>query len=239
MLKRFFFNVEDDPDEVEYEGYMGNHGPLLEVWYHKAFLLVWPKKIIKIACKVGVPTALERKKRKKRLDEADFYVALQDFLIYSNLCNASTVWPDRSNHDQYTPRLLRLCLSRSRARVARCTIHLLSCCCPRVFKAIQYCQQGWDLEDWHERWKCSKSSCIFFWSGSFYVKHLFQSFCRCVLLGKSINLLFSLWNSYVLNTKMLLPSWQRKRLTFLVHLLLKIDSTTICTVARFLFSLKE
>jgi hypothetical protein len=62
MLKRFFFNVEDDPDEVEYEGYMGNHGPLLEVWYHKAFLLVWPKKIIKIACKVGVHTALERKK---------------------------------------------------------------------------------------------------------------------------------------------------------------------------------
>ena len=38
MLKRFFFTVEDDPDEVEYEGYMGNHGPLLEVWYHKAFL---------------------------------------------------------------------------------------------------------------------------------------------------------------------------------------------------------
>jgi hypothetical protein len=57
MLKRFFFNVEDDPDEVEYEGYMGNHGPLLEVWYHKAFLLVWPKRIIKIACKVGVRTA--------------------------------------------------------------------------------------------------------------------------------------------------------------------------------------
>lgn len=113
MLKRFFFNVEDDPDEVEYEGYMGNHGPLLEVWYHKAFLLLWPKKIIKIACKVGVRTALERKKKKIKLDEADFNVALQDFIIYCK-SDASTVWPDRSNHDQYTPRLLRLCPSRSR-----------------------------------------------------------------------------------------------------------------------------
>lgn len=32
-----------DPDELQYEGYMGNEGPTLEYFYHRAMVVVWPK----------------------------------------------------------------------------------------------------------------------------------------------------------------------------------------------------
>jgi hypothetical protein len=32
------------PDESDYEGYMGNYGPSLDRWYHRAALVIWPEK---------------------------------------------------------------------------------------------------------------------------------------------------------------------------------------------------
>jgi hypothetical protein len=35
--------TDNDPDESEYEGYMGNYGPSLDRWYHRAALVLWPR----------------------------------------------------------------------------------------------------------------------------------------------------------------------------------------------------
>ena len=34
---------DDDPDEEEYEGYMGNYSPTVEYWYHPAVLVILPR----------------------------------------------------------------------------------------------------------------------------------------------------------------------------------------------------
>ncbi len=35
--------TERSADETEYEGYMGNYGPTLERWYHRAAIIFWPQ----------------------------------------------------------------------------------------------------------------------------------------------------------------------------------------------------
>lgn len=36
--------TDKEPDESDYEGYMGNYGPSLDRWYHRAALIIWPNK---------------------------------------------------------------------------------------------------------------------------------------------------------------------------------------------------
>lgn len=36
--------TDNAPDESDYEGYMGNYGPSLDRWYHRAALVIWPEK---------------------------------------------------------------------------------------------------------------------------------------------------------------------------------------------------
>jgi hypothetical protein len=39
------FDSDALPDEEEYEGYMGNYGPTVEYWYHRAVLVIWPRSL--------------------------------------------------------------------------------------------------------------------------------------------------------------------------------------------------
>ncbi|KAK3254905.1 hypothetical protein CYMTET_4073, partial [Cymbomonas tetramitiformis] len=53
------FEAIEEPDSKEYKGGTGNAGPTLECWYHKAFLVVWPKKhSIAVICAAGGLQAL-------------------------------------------------------------------------------------------------------------------------------------------------------------------------------------
>ena len=47
-------------DQTQYEGYMGNYGPSLDRWYHRAALLLWPKHASgNIALQAGFVAAVE------------------------------------------------------------------------------------------------------------------------------------------------------------------------------------
>jgi hypothetical protein len=35
--------ADSDPDDEEYEGYMGNYGNTVDYWYRRAVNLLWPK----------------------------------------------------------------------------------------------------------------------------------------------------------------------------------------------------
>ena len=36
--------TQREPDDTEYEGFMGNYGPTLDRWYHRAALVIWPRE---------------------------------------------------------------------------------------------------------------------------------------------------------------------------------------------------
>lgn len=42
-LRRGPFEEDAGPDEVAYEGYLGNSGPSLDYWYHTAMLVIFPR----------------------------------------------------------------------------------------------------------------------------------------------------------------------------------------------------
>ncbi|CAM6088434.1 unnamed protein product [Calypogeia fissa] len=45
----------DEPNVEKHEDYTGNEGPTLQLWYHRAMLVVWPRKrSIPIACGAGI-----------------------------------------------------------------------------------------------------------------------------------------------------------------------------------------
>ena len=49
------FEDDEAPTEREYEGYMGNSGPTLDYYYHKAVVVVWPRtNAVKVLCPVNV-----------------------------------------------------------------------------------------------------------------------------------------------------------------------------------------
>jgi 2OG-Fe(II) oxygenase superfamily len=47
------------PDREEFEGYTGNEGMTLERWYHRAALVIWPKKVhFAVLCEAGTDAAV-------------------------------------------------------------------------------------------------------------------------------------------------------------------------------------
>eukprot|EP00803_Ostreobium_quekettii_P000681 evm.model.scf_314EXC.6 EVM.evm.TU.scf_314EXC.6 scf_314EXC:28582-31329(-) len=49
------FKEHDEPDDREYEGYMGNYGPTLQYWYHRAMVVIWPRSgAFDVACSAGL-----------------------------------------------------------------------------------------------------------------------------------------------------------------------------------------
>jgi len=69
-----------EPDEVDYEGRTGNAGPTLEYCYHKAMLVIWPrKKTIFIA---GIAGAVDSLKTRVIEGDSDIVTMLQETLSY-------------------------------------------------------------------------------------------------------------------------------------------------------------
>ena len=99
----------DEPDEKNYEGYTGNAGPTLEYWYHRAMVVVWPKRLaVFVACKAGIPSALYLLESMLESNDVRFDDSLREVIDYCEN-NHSKVWT-YCGGDSITARLLNLCL---------------------------------------------------------------------------------------------------------------------------------
>ncbi|CAM6094926.1 unnamed protein product [Calypogeia fissa] len=99
----------DEPNVEEYRGYTGNEGPSLERWYHRAMLVVWPRKrSIPIACGAGIFGALDLIDPMLETNDQQLCDSVHEVVCYCEN-NASTLW-SRSGEDGVTSRLLNLCI---------------------------------------------------------------------------------------------------------------------------------
>jgi hypothetical protein len=78
------FGEDEEPDKEEYEGYMGNYGPTVEYWYHRAVLVIWPhSKSMEIACNASFEAAVHLAKQCATSKSSDALSTLQEVVEYA------------------------------------------------------------------------------------------------------------------------------------------------------------
>ncbi len=106
--------LEDvDPDEEEFEDYMGNYGPTLDLIYRLAALVVWPKaKTLEIVASGGIKNAVSW--------VATQHDKVSDAEMRRLLSKIADRWPTRKReyHDNNLPEMLRLLGTTGNADIA-------------------------------------------------------------------------------------------------------------------------
>jgi hypothetical protein len=98
---------DDEPDEVEFEGYTGNAGMTLDRWYHRAAVVLWPATArFDVLCSAGVESAvagLQQMVRRWSNAPKDEKTSLRE------QCSAFAQriidnWPSREFAEYYSPK---------------------------------------------------------------------------------------------------------------------------------------
>jgi hypothetical protein len=82
--KAALFDSDAEPDEEEYEGYMGNYGPTVEYWYHRAVLVIWPQsKSVRIVCNSSCEAAVQLVQQRATAKSTDTLNTLKEIVEYA------------------------------------------------------------------------------------------------------------------------------------------------------------
>lgn len=78
------FDSDAEPDKEEYESYMGNYGPTVEYWYHRAVLVIWPRSMsVRIVCNSSFEAAIQLVQQRVTSKANDALNTLKEVVEYA------------------------------------------------------------------------------------------------------------------------------------------------------------